>query len=183
LVCKFVSHPFDEIPSQSANGATHCSEHWPIVHSSTSFGSGELQGESHPPQCATSVCVSTQAAPHCVSAQLHLLATQWVPWGQALSQMPQLLSSVVTSVQNAPPPVPHATLVAMGQGVHPPASAASQSSFGVHTTPHCPQLFRSVVRSTQPPSQSVGQVPPSSVYVTSYVRQVAPAKSPKQRTT
>ena len=92
--------------------------------------------------------------------------------------MPQLLSSVVVSTQKEPPPVPHTESLLLGQDwqVEPPSAPARQSWFAAHITPHCPQLFRSVVVSTQVPLHTVrgvAQGPPSLVYVTVYVRHAA----------
>lgn len=161
-VWRFASQPLVPMPSQSAWGAMHCCAQCPAMHVSASLVPGSGHGVSHAPQWATSVCVSTQSVPHVSSAHVHTLLEHCRPWAHSKLQVPQFLSSLVRSVQNDAPLVPHAICPL----AHDSQVDDAHRAFSAHVLPHVPQLSRSDVGSTQVWSQNKRgseHAPPSNV--------------------
>jgi hypothetical protein len=109
-----------------------------------------VQTIPHAPQFAGSVAVSVHPVLQdvCPAGQTHNPAVQTWPGAHAMLQLPQLLTSVLVSVQLDPHWVrPTAQLV-----LHWPSE---QTWPGGQTLPHMPQLSPSVVKSTQAKPQGV----------------------------
>jgi hypothetical protein len=92
-----------------------------------------------------------------VSEHKQLDERQCAPCGHAWLHVPQLLSSLVRSAQNEPPPEPQTLSPGFGHGLQaePPSTPARHISLDVHITPHLPQLFGSVVMSVHWPLHTV----------------------------
>jgi hypothetical protein len=141
-------------------------QHWPPLHR---FQVGNAQLTWQAPQLKRSMLVSTHVSPqHIVpsgqgapAAQLpgwQVPTTQNEPGAQALPQVPQLAASLrvstshpfCTSPSQSAKPQRHATVT------HAPSrQVVSPCGIGPQSTPHPPQLFRSLVVSAQRMPQHV----------------------------
>ncbi len=152
-------HSFEQAPQLllSSVSLTHAVPHFTsgAVHTQTLLMHVAPVGQALPqdPQLLLLSVVSKQVV--ClqsvsVPGHLHSAPSQDVPEGHFLPQVPQLFESIVTSVQDAPPPAsgapaspPHMMTLSPFVLSHMQAPLM-QSAPGGHFLPHEPQLFGSL---------------------------------------
>jgi hypothetical protein len=152
-------HSFEQAPQllSSSVSLTHAVPHLTSgeVHTQTLLMHVAPVGQATPqdPQLLLSSVVSTHVVPlQSVSepGHVHFSPTQDVPEGHFLPHALQLFESIVTSVQDAPPPAsgapaspPHMMTLSPFVLSHRQAPLM-QSAPGGHFLPHVPQLFGSL---------------------------------------